>query len=312
MTEEMASFRQIIIEDAYRPLRNIATRSFWRHKYWNFVHSRQERDLTADTQHGRLTFSSKDKFIGWSLYTAGHYGYEDLSVSVDILKSQGKLADHNPGYLIDIGANIGTVCIPLVRDSVFKRALAFEPEPRNFGYLTRNIEQNDLSERVRPFQIALSATSGEVEFELCPENRGDHRVRLSAPLTDYNYFDEKGRSVIKVPARTLDEMIGSLEIGTEEINLLWMDVQGHEGHVLKGAQSLLASGVPVVFEFWPYGLQSAGLDLEWFIDFVSSRFTQLWDLGADKPEARPASYIRELCKILQNGTAVAQTDLLVF
>ena len=222
------------------------------------------------------------------------------------------MADKNPGYLIDIGANIGTVCIPLVRDSVFRRALAFEPEPRNFGYLTRNIEQNALSDRVLPFQIALSATSGEVEFELCPENRGDHRVRLSAPLTDYNYFHERERSVIKVPARTLDEMLGSLEIGTEEINMLWMDVQGHEGHILRGGQSLIASGLPLVFEFWPYGLQSAGVDLEWFVDFISGRFTQLWDLESDKPEAKPVSYIHELCQLLQNGNTVSQTDLLVF
>ena len=312
MTVQMGSFRQTISKNVYRPLRNVASRGFWRNRYWDLVHSLPERDLTADTRHGRLTFSSKDKFIGWSLYTAGYYGYDDLFMAVDILKSQGKLAESNPGYLIDIGANIGTVCIPLVRERVFKRALAFEPEPRNFAYLTCNIEQNGLSDDVLPFQIALSAANGEVEFELCPENRGDHRVRVSAPSADFNYFHERDRAVMKVPARTLDEMLRSLEIATEEINLLWMDVQGHEGHVLKGGQSVIANGVPVVFEFWPYGLLSAGLDLEWFVDFIATEFTQLWELRSDKPEAKPASYIRDLCQILQNGDEVSQTDVLVY
>lgn len=313
----MPSFRKRISarldKKALRPLRVLSSKYYWRQKYWKLLHSLPERALTADTQHGRLSFSSKDTFIGWSLYTAGHYGYADLFNAIEILKSNHKLSDSNNGYLIDIGANIGTVCIPLVRERVFSRALAFEPEPRNFGYLTRNIDQNELADRVLPFQTALSATSGELEFELCPVNYGDHRIRLSGtPAPEYTHFHENERSIIKVPVHTLDEMIQSQGIKFEEIKLLWMDVQGHEGHVFQGAESLIATGVPIVFEFWPYGLRSAGLDLDWFVEFVSSRFTHLWDLGSDKPEAKPSAYIRELCETLRNDVAVAQTDLLIF
>ena len=306
----------MVSEQIKGPLRSVvslARKNFWRQRYWRLLNSLPERDLTADTAHGRLTFSSKDQFIGRSLYTAGHYGYSDLFDVVEILKSQGKLTSSNQGYLIDIGANVGTVCIPLVRENVFKRALAFEPEPHNFDYLRRNIDQNGLKDRVRPFQAALSAASGEIEFELCPENHGDHRVRLSGrPSAQYNHFHETQRSTIKVPMHTLDEMIPSLGIGFEEIDLVWMDVQGHEGHIFQGAESLIAAGVPFVFEFWPYGLQSAGLDLDGFVEFVSSRFEHLWDLKSPNPDRMPASHIRELCKALSNGDAVAQTDLVVF
>ena len=313
----MASLREKVSDHlgkkAYRPLRVLSSKHFWRQKYWAFLKSRPERDLTVDTDHGRLSFSSKDKFIGRSLYTAGSYGYSDIFRAIDILKSQGKLSAANQGYLVDIGANVGTVCIPLVLQGVFKRALAFEPEPRNFGYLKQNIKQNGLFDRIQAFQVALSSASGELALELCADNYGDHRIRMSGtPSSHYNQLDESARSVIKVPVQTLDQTIQSLDIKPEQIGLLWMDVQGHEGHIFQGAGSLIASDVPVVFELWPYGLRSAGLQLDWFIEFVSTHFTHLWDLGADKPEAKPASDIRRMFEILSSDNARAQTDVLVF
>lgn len=314
---KMASMREKVSEHlgkkAYRPLRVLSSKYFWRQKYWELLKSLPERDLTVDTDHGRLSFSSRDKFIGRSLYTAGSYGYSDIFRAIDILKSQGKLSDANQGYLIDIGANVGTVCIPLVLERVFKRALAFEPEPRNFGYLTQNIKQNGLADNVQAFQIALSSTKGELELELCLDNYGDHRIRVSGtPSSQYNQLDESARSVIKVPVETLDQTIESLNLKPEQIELLWMDVQGHEGHIFQGAESLIAAGVPVVFELWPYGLRSAGVKLDWFIEFVSTHFTHLWDLGAEEPEGKPASDIRKMFEVLSSDNASAQTDVLVF
>src|ERR1051325_8425087 len=153
----MSSFRKSISDQSkrvYRPLRNLISKGFWRQKHWEYLSASPERDLTVETRHGRLSFSSRDKFIGHSLYTAGGYGYEDIFDAIDILKSERRLIDTNQGYFIDIGANVGTVCIPLVLQQVFAKALAFEPEPRNFRYLTHNIEQNKLSDSIQAFQIA--------------------------------------------------------------------------------------------------------------------------------------------------------------
>lgn len=313
----MSSFRETVSGHlgprAFRPLRLLASRHFWRQKYWELLKSLPEKDLTVDTDHGRFSFSSRDKFIGHSLYTAGSYGYSSIFKAIDILKSQSKLSEIDNKYLIDIGANVGTVCIPLLLKGVFTKALAFEPEPRNYRYLARNIDQNQLTERVQAFQVALSSTVGELELEICEDNYGDHRIRTpGAVSSQFNQLDESGRRVIKVPVHTLDQTIQSLDIKPEQVDLLWMDVQGHEGHVFRGAGSLIASGVPIVFEFWPYGLKSAGLELEWFIEFVSTQFTYLWDLGADNPQGAPASDIRRLFEIFSSDNASAQTDVLVF
>jgi hypothetical protein len=36
-----------------------------------------------------------------------------------------------------------------------------------------------------------------------------------------------------------------------------MDTQGYEGCIMKGAQNVLQNKVPMVVEFWPYGLDRA-------------------------------------------------------
>jgi hypothetical protein len=106
--------------------------------------------------------------------------------------------------VFDIGANVGTVCIPLVLQGVFERALAFEPEQRNFGYLARNIEQNGLSDRVQGFQVALSSASGELELEEgCLSVPGEYekirraeRITVRALDADGNAFTREATGLL--------------------------------------------------------------------------------------------------------------------
>ena len=78
--------------------------------------------------------------------------------------------------------------------------------------------------------------------------------------------------------------------------LLWVDIQGHEGYLFKGARRTLARGMPVVSEFWPYGLRRAGFDPQSFTAIVASTFTHLVhvDLTADRWERRPINAITEM------------------
>ena len=42
------------------------------------------------------------------------------------------------------------------------------------------------------------------------------------------------------------------------LGLVWMDAQGHEAHILSGAEVLHAPDIPIVTEYWPQGLRHAG------------------------------------------------------
>jgi hypothetical protein len=59
------------------------------------------------------------------------------------------------------------------------------------------------------------------------------------------------RAQIEVQSIKIDSLDG---LKGNPALLLWVDIQGYEGHALLGAQRLLAEKPPLVLEFWPYGM----------------------------------------------------------
>src|SRR5215216_325150 len=110
----------------------------WRALLWNLVLSRRD-SVTIPTAHGLLTISTQDQFISKTLYVRRQYGQDVIRTALELIRKHGSSNASKPGYLLDIGANVGTVCIQLLREGAFERALAFEPDPVNFSYLRRNI-----------------------------------------------------------------------------------------------------------------------------------------------------------------------------
>ena len=112
---------------------------------WNgILRKLPEMDLTRNTYHGKMSFSNKDQVIAYNLFHYGAFEYNKIVGTIEILRAIGLLKEKN-GILLDVGANIGTVCIPMVTKGFFVRAVAFEPDRTNFRLLQKNISQNDLS-----------------------------------------------------------------------------------------------------------------------------------------------------------------------
>jgi FkbM family methyltransferase len=270
---------------------------------WRALSRLPEFRITRRTRHGVLGFSSRDRGVGRILFTRGEYEYEQLERAVAL----GGFPSPGRGWLLDVGANVGTVCIALARRGAFARALAVEPAPDTFRHLVRNVARNGLGDAIRCVNAALSATSGTAELELST-NSGDHRVRVAGPLAAERYH-EHTRPLIRVPLRRLDDLLDEHGIGRGDVGLLWMDVQGHERHVLDGAPKLLASGVPLVVELWPYGLRRAGVEPEAFAAYLGARFRSYYDLGLAAPMARPTA---ELSASLEQLVSYKSfTDLLL-
>lgn len=274
------------------------------------LHRLPEFPLTVRTAHGRLSVSNKDHGVGRILlYIEREYEQRTLARAIEVATRLGHLPGPGPGWLLDVGANVGTVCIPLVRDGIFAAAVAFEPESRNYRYLVRNVHANGLAASIRTVNCALSSISGVASLELSPGNSGDHRVRVAPPVVGEDRYRETRRRVIEVPVRTLDEALSAIPLAPADVRLLWMDVQGHEIHVLAGARGLLATGIPVVAEFWPYGLIRAGVTPAALSAFVTSAFEVFYDLGEVAPQARPTAAIAGLFDLYRDVKAF--TDLLL-
>ena len=274
-----------------------------RHFLWKALTRLPEFRITRRTRHGVLGFSSRDRGVGRILFLRGEYEYDLIERAAAL----GGFASGGRGWLLDVGANVGTVCIALAREGAFARALAVEPAPDTFRHLVKNVARNGLGHAIYCVNVALSATSGTAELELS-RNSGDHRVRVARPLADERYH-EHTRPLVSVPLRRLDDLLDESGVAWRDVGLLWMDVQGHEQHVLEGAPGLLASRVPVVIELWPYGLRRAGVEPEAFVEYLCARFRSYYDLGQEAPSARSMVELPALFKQLAHFKSFA--DLLL-
>jgi hypothetical protein len=91
-------------------------------------------------------------------------------------------------------------------------------------------------------------------------------------------FQEAERPTIKVQQVRLDDLLVELKVDVRDVGLVWIDTQGHEGHVLEGAKAVLRSQVPVVLEYWPYGLQRAG-GLDLLHSIIAENYSTVIDLS---------------------------------
>ena len=265
---------------------------------WHYLHGLPDFSLLTRTRHGWMTYSNKDLAIGRLLFLEGHFEYELIARTIVLLR---ELALPRGGLLVDVGANIGTVTLTLLREGIFGHAIAVEPTPGNYRRLARNLWLNGLRHRVRPIQGAAGSESGTVHMTLSPTNHGDHRMRPSTSLGPERMMESAWPSV-DVRCDRLDDIVA------ERPDLLWMDVQGSELRVLQGAPRLLAAGVPVVMEFAPYWIAQAGIDVTEFCEFFSARFGTFFDLRAPMPTRVRAA---EITALFERYSALEYSDLLV-
>jgi hypothetical protein len=106
---------------------------------------------------------------------------------------------------------------------------------------------------------------------------------------------------VTVPASTLDGLLDRAGPAEGSLSLIWMDVQGFEGHVLEGGARTIRKGVPVVAEFWPYGIRRSGMERDRFCGIVESLFSEFVLLGGE-PIAKPIGGLRVMFDQLVGST----------
>lgn len=206
--------------------------------------------LAVDDRRGnRYLVPADDPSVGRRLFVTGAFDVETLDNALAILTEFGLV----PDQVVDIGANIGTTTIDLLSRLPNACAVAFEPDPDNFCLLRQNLIGNDLSDRVTVHRAALSDADGVLTLERNPGNPGDYRVRVGDSPGRYG---EEQWNTETVSAWRLDTLVERGVITLDKATLLWIDAQGHEAHILAGAQRF--AHLPMALEFWPYGLRRAG------------------------------------------------------
>ena len=139
----------------------------------------------------------------------------------DIIKMLAACARVRPSIFIDVGANVGLYSCIAGAHQIAPRIVAFEPDPRNFAGLQRNIALNGFTSLIEARQQAI----GETERDA---------LLFAAPAANSGLSAISSAGTQSVRMITLDS---AFPLRGETIAIK-IDIEGHEPSALAGASRL--------------------------------------------------------------------------
>jgi FkbM family methyltransferase len=159
------------------------------------------------------------------------------------------LLDKPDGLVLDIGANLGTFCVPLAQKIPALKFHAFEPQRIIYYQLCANTIINSLG-NVYTYEAGLSNQEADIELDVpdytAETNIGAFSIDKEVRENEYECKTSGGKE--KIILMTLDS------IGFENVRLIKIDVEGHELEVIKGGiETIKANNYPpIIFEAWTW------------------------------------------------------------
>ncbi|MDA9188753.1 FkbM family methyltransferase [Candidatus Pelagibacter sp.] len=171
-----------------------------------------------------------------------------------LFKSDSKLT------IIDIGANIGSISLPLAK--IFNKSKIFAIEPTNYAFkkLNKNLNLNKhLKKNIFLNQLFLSKIKRPKEVWSSwnfNDNKDKHKQHLGTL-----HFIKKNSYI------SLTKFINLKKI--KKVDFIKLDVDGHELDVLKSGEKFLKTKKPVIFiEIAPYLYPEFGYKCSELINYI--------------------------------------------
>lgn len=186
-------------------------------------------------------FPEKDAVVGPNLRDFGEFA----RVEVDLIGDY--LAHLKPGTFIDVGANIGSVCLPVAKRFPDHWTIAVE----GHGGLAQLLSTNAFANGLYRVEVLHAVAGAEAKIARFPS------VRL---WTEGN-FGSLSLASADQDVRTANVRMLTLdEIAPDDTRFVKVDVEGFEPSVLAGAQRVLKKIRPVWLLETAIGLEAAARD----------------------------------------------------
>jgi FkbM family methyltransferase len=225
-----------------------------------------EADCVPSVYGHRMYFDPLDQGIGLSsLNEAPVQGGEAKFITRSLRPGQ---------TVVDVGANIGLMTMLMARAvGPSGKVFAFEPGPRSFYLLQKNIRANGYT-NVTAERAAVADNSGETELQVCGTGESDNRLRGVAA-------DPRGYYTVKTKVVVLDEYLKG-----QRIDFVKIDAQGSEYRILKGLRRTVSENpqIRIVAEYGPGWIEAAGVPADEFFGLIESMELDMVDLPDDGPE----------------------------
>ncbi len=165
------------------------------------------------------------------------YGFFESDVCTFMLRGL------EPGMVfVDVGAHFGFFTL-LGSDLVTGegRVVALEPMPRTFRQLNRNASRNNPFRNITPLNAAAYSANTTLLFR----DYGLVDSAMDSAFGQRNTGGERGKvGTVQVTARTCDEVVATL--GLRRVDLVKIDAESSELHVLFGAERLIQKFAPLL------------------------------------------------------------------
>lgn len=155
--------------------------------------------------------------------------------------------------IIDCGSYIGLSLIYFKQRYPEATIIAFEPDPKAFSYLKKNVHDNNLK-HVTLHQKALSNKKGTISFLNGVQSIGNHITHEQT---------SKKENVTKVKADVLSNYIKS------PVDLIKLDIEGAENIVLREIELKLDNVKNIIIEYH-HGLNELETDLDELVHILES------------------------------------------
>ena len=154
------------------------------------------------------------------------------------------------GVFLDLGANIGSVTIPLLKRRPDLQCICVEAAPWIFDYLRKNRDINFSNESIELINKALLDRDNVVLPFYSPKEKFG-KGSLSPVFTDVG---------IPVTSITVDSIVKEFKLS--RVDTIKIDIEGFEYFAFKGAESLLSgpNAPDILFEFVDWAEKKAGVE----------------------------------------------------
>lgn len=178
---------------------------------------------------------------------------------------QALMSRMRPGVtFLDVGANIGLFTVHAAKRGA--TVISVEPKPSNTRLLLENARRNDVSVELHP--LGASRESGYAVLQLSENANAGIRQLEATSLGDEVIATQK-----------LDTIVGE-----RLINVLKIDIEGHEYAAMLGANSILSQSQPTIIteysdEFQRLGSGVDGMQYLKLMESYGYRFSLLGENG---------------------------------
>lgn len=209
-----------------------------------------------------------------------------------------------PSVLWDVGANVGSVCLPLAAALPQLTIDAFEPSPTVRPRLEQNLELNQsIRHRIRLHSCALSDQNGSSEFYVSNEVH-------NSGVGGLGQAGNRSAQASLVSVMRGDDLIERGELAAPDF--IKIDVEGYEPEVLHGLERYLRQDrkIELVMENEPYRFRERGQDPDLVVRYLRELNFELFVIaappsgGLPKLEPLQPSHLEEHCDVYARSSRV--------